>query len=146
MKSVRAKKQVLNNTLLEAEFFEDVLLLGIVCPLPSYRFVWTLERLLGLAFNREHDYEINVQETFFEVYRFMEEERLVEHILYSNRKKTSYLLEDMKHVDFIWMVKSAWRLNEYRDLLPGKVSQLDGVDFCFLIDPMTLKSRQHLIL
>lgn len=146
MKSTRSKKQVLNNDLLEKEFFEDVLLLGIVCPLPSYRFAWHIERALGLAFRREHEYEINVQENFFEVYRVLEEERMVEHILYINRKKTAYLLDDMRHVDFIWMVKSNWHLNQYRKVLPDKVSGIAVVDYCFLINPMALKSRQHLIL
>ena len=101
MKSIKSKKLILDNSMLEEEFFEDTQLLGIVCPRPSYHFIWQLNQSFNYEFERCHDFEVCVKDVFFEVFRFEEKEKMVEHFIFTNRKKTHYLLEEAKNIDFI---------------------------------------------
>ncbi len=146
MKSVKPKKQILDNSMLEEEFFEDTLLIGIVCPLPSYRFIWNLNLAFNYFFERNHEYEIIVEDIYFEVYSFDEPEKLVEHFIYTNRKKTNFLLQEVKNIDFIWMIKGSYLPDFYAANLPAILKEVNGIDYCFMINPSQLKSKQHLIL
>jgi len=146
MKTIKTKRQVLDISMIEEEFFEDAFLMGIVCPLPSYRFIWNIEQYFHFLFERRHEFEVEANSGCFEVYTCCEEEKLVEHTIYTNRKGTSYLIPEAKNIDFIWMIKGSYLPAEYRNLLPGNLQNVAIIDHCFIIDAGQLKSRQHLIL
>jgi hypothetical protein len=145
-KTVKSKKLILDNSMLEEDFFEDVVLIGVVCPLASYRFVWQINQAFSYSFCRHHEYEVELKDVYFEVYNFIEPERLTEHNIFTNRKETHFLLEEAKNIDFIWMIKSSYYSKQYATELLESLKKITSVDHCFQIYPKKLKSRQHLIL
>ena len=146
MKSLKGKKLILDNSMLEEEFFEDTQLIGIVCPRPSYQFIWQLNQSFNYSFERCHDFEVCVKEIFFEVFRFEEKEKMVEHFIFTNRKKTHYLLEEAKNIDFIWMIKGSYLDAHYAIALPNFLKEIKMIDYCFMLNASQLKSKQHLII
>ena len=146
MKSIKTKKQVLNNHLLEEDFFEDTLLIGIVSMAPSYKFVWQLNQYLSYQFVRNHEYEVEVNDTYFEVYQYIEAEKLLEHIVYTNRKKTNFLLDELRNIDYVWMIKGPYLNSELSNQLILILQKLPLIDYCALLQPAQLKSKRHLIL
>ncbi len=146
MKSLRNKKQVLDNSMLEDEFFEDALLIGIVCPMPSYQFVWSINRAFNYRFERNHEYEIEVNERFYEVYSFEESEKIIAHTIYTNRKKTHYLLEEAKNIDFIWMIKGSYLPEEYAMYPSLYLNNMNNINHSVQLNPQLLKSKHLLIL
>ncbi len=146
MKAIRQKKLVLDNSMLEEEFFEDALLIGIVCPLPSYRFIWHINEAFNYPFERKHEFEVDVNKVQYEVYNYTEEEKLIDHMIYTNRKNTRFLLEEARHIDFIWMIKGGFLPQEYTKQLPEVLKQVNSVVHVFVLNPLQLKSKHLLIL
>jgi hypothetical protein len=145
LKSI-SKKLILDNAALEEEFFEDVKLTGIVCPLDSYHFIWKINQSFNFNFERNHSYEVNVGDLFFPVYSYIEEEKNIEHYIYSNRNKTHFLLPDMKNIDFVWLIKGIQYQTRYFDLINETMKKLAGIVYIFDINSDKLQQRQHLIL
>lgn len=141
-----AKKNILDNRLLEAEFFEDVMLTGIVCPYEPYRFAWAVASHLPYPFENDPMQTICVQDEPFAVYTWVDECRLIEHFLIANRHKTSFLLPEIRHIDFLWMCKGNIRYQPDLDALSGRLRDIPGVVTTFPIDPDLLPNREHLIL
>jgi hypothetical protein len=146
MKAIKQKKQVLDNSMIEDEFFEDAMLIGIVCPLPSYQFVWRINKAFNYMFERTHEFEVEVKNEFYEVYCFAEDEKLIEHTIYVNRKNTHFLLDEIKHIDFIWMIKGGALPQEYTTQLPTYLNEVNAVVHSFILNPQQLKSKHLLIL
>jgi hypothetical protein len=146
MKTVKAKKLVLDNALLEEEFFEDIALIGIVSALDFHTFIWTINSYLNTSFARNHASEINLQDVFFPVFSFEENLALVEHYIFCNRNKTNFLLPEAKNVDYIWMIKTTFNktncIAKYLQHLPS----IQAVNYCFEIAPNSIKNKQHLII
>lgn len=142
----KAKKQVLDNSMLEHEFFENSALIGIVCPYDPYRFIWYLNQAFNYHFKRNHDYEVQTEKRYFEVFTFSEHDKLVEHTLYTNRKKTDFLLEEAKNIDFIWMIKAGYLQTSYISTLMEILKKMNAIVYCFPIQYENLRSRQLLIL
>jgi hypothetical protein len=146
MKSIRNKKQVLDNSMLEEEFFEDVILLGIVCALPSYQLIWHINQAFNYQFGRNHEFEIEVKGNFYEVYTYEEHEKMIGHTIYTNRRQTSFLLEEAKNIDFIWMIKGAYLPPEYADFPSGYLNRMKYLTHSFVLNTQQLKSKHLLIL
>lgn len=142
----KAKKLVLNNQALEEDFFSDVLLQGIVCPLEGYQFAWLISQYLAYPFRRNHDYEVVVKEQGYPVYTYADRAKLIEHYIYTNRQRTHFMLPEIKNVDFLWMSKgnTAWQPELER--LPELLKQIPGMVYTFSIQADSLAHRQHLIL
>lgn len=143
---MKAKKLILDNAALEEEFFEDIKLLGIVCPAEAYQFIWRINGAFGYNFVRNTDNDIYLGDTIFNVFTFQQEERFIEHFIVCNRQRTQFLLQEIKHVDFIWMQKG--NINNQHDLeqLPSLLSTLKGMVHVFPIESNSLAKRQYLIL
>jgi hypothetical protein len=141
-----SKKLVLDNAALEEEFFEDVVLTGIVCPLESYKLVWLLNQYLNFNFTRNHFCEVKVNETFFPVFSYSEEEKQIDHFIYCNRNKTKFMLNEIKNIDFIWLIKGIQFQPGYLKNLQLFLKKIPQVVYTFDINPNTLTHRQHLIL
>lgn len=143
---MKAKKLILDNTALEEEFFEDIQLLGMVCPSEAYQFIWRINEAFNYHFVRNTEYDIHVDDTVFSVYTFKQEDRFLEHFIVGNRQRTQFMLPEIKHVDFIWMQKGNIHHQPELALIPKLLPQLKGVVHVFPIESRTLSKRQYLIL
>lgn len=146
MKSIKPKKLILDNSMLEEEFFEDALLIGIVCPAPSYQFIWKINDCFNYVFERNHEFEIKVRELYFEVFSFTEADKMIEHIIYCNRKQREFLLEEARNIDYIWMIKGGYLNAQYALQLAEQLKQVSIINYCVVMDHSQLKSKLHLIL
>lgn len=143
---MRAKKLILDNAILEEEFFEDIQLLGIVCPSESYQFIWRIQEAFNYSFVRNTDYDIYVDEKTFRVYSYQQPERFLEHFIIGNRQGTNFLLSEIKNVDYIWMLKGNVFNQKEPTLISSHLTQLKDVVHVFPIDSANLSKRQYLIL
>ncbi|MBL7767144.1 MAG: IPExxxVDY family protein [Chitinophagaceae bacterium] len=146
MKTIKTKKLVLDNAALEEEFFEDVMLIGIVSPLEPHQLIWRIQKATGFLFNRNPEHDIEINGLFFPIYQFNEKGKFIEHIIYTNRKKTDFLLPEARNTDFIWMLKGSLQHAGYESMIPSIIQQINRVDHSFIINPAHLKNRQYLIL
>lgn len=142
----KAGKKILDQSMLEEEFFEDTLMMGIVCPYPSYRMAWTLNQAFDYQFARKHEYEIHWHEKVYEVYEYQEPDTLISHVLYTHRKGTNYMMEEAKNIDFFWLIRAGHGLEDRCTLLLHHLQDLKGVVHCFRVDNTQLRSKQLLIL
>ena len=146
MKTIKQKNQVLDNAYLEDEFFEDVKLIGLVCASEYYQIIAYINQRLSLQFVKNHDLEIQMNEITFPVFEYKDKEKLIEHFIFCNRRKTNYMMADAKNIDFIWMLKGNFQYQQSIVQLPAYLKKVEGIDFCFDIKSSSLKMRQLLII
>lgn len=143
---MKSKKLVLDNFSLENEFFEDVRLLGIVCPFEPYQLAWKLVEMLNYQFVRNSNYDIDANEKVYSVFTYERPQIFQEHYLISNRNKSNYLLSDIKNIDFIWMQKGNIFNQPELEKLPSALKRVNGLVHLFEIDSSKLAQRQYLII
>ena len=146
MKATKQKNQVLDNAFLEDEFFEDVKLIGLVCASEYYQIISFINQRLCFQFKKNHELEIQINDVTFPVFEYKDEEKLIEHYIFCNRRKTNYMMADAQIIDFIWMLKGNFQYQQSITQLPDYLKKVEGIDFCFDIKSSTLKMRQLLII
>lgn len=144
-RSSKSAKLVLDQSFLEEEFYENAILLGIVCPLNSHRFAWQLDTFLGLKLIRNHDFTIEVGDIAFPVFYLHELDKMMEHIVYANRRAGAYLLPELKNIDYIWLLKGNNNLQGYQKEIVQRLQLMPSIESCFFIPLSPLKSKHLLI-
>ena len=120
----KSQKNTIDNDLLEAEFFEDVLLIGIVSAFEYYKLVSFIIERLNIPFER-----------------YIAMDNVVSDICYPTFK---YVNED-KNIDFIYMLKGSLSNQNEIQHFHSYLKKVEGIDFSFFIENTKLKSRQYLI-
>lgn len=138
-------KLVLDQSFLEEEFYENAMLLGIVCPLNAHRLAWQLDTFLGFKLIRQHDFTIEVGDIAFPVYYLHELDKMMEHIVYTNRRSGAYLLPEIKNIDYIWLIKGNNDLKGYQQEIVQRLQLMPSIESCFSIPLAPLKSKHLLI-
>jgi hypothetical protein len=146
MKSTRAPKMILNNALLEEEFFEEAVIIGLVSAKKSHQFIYSVNQGTGFHFVRNHDFEVQVGAEYFTVFYYEEAMKQTEYFIFCNRNKTAYLIPEAKNVDYIWLIKSASFLQSAKAEILPLLPKLPSIDYAFEINHAQLKSKQYLII
>jgi hypothetical protein len=139
----------MDNSLMVEEFFEGTRLMGIVAPVKGYQFSWLLNQYLQIDYRINHDLEIQLEKKkrkyFFSIYEFAEPNGSLVHYLYLNQCDGEYLLPELKHLDFLWLLKgdqtSAGQIGQ---LLQG-VREIPGVQLVMELTEEKIKNRTNLI-
>src|ERR1700677_2919704 len=131
-------KLKIDNDLLIEEFFEGTLLLGLVVPIKDYQFSWQLNQTLGFDFRINNEIEIQLNKKsrtyFFSIYQYAVPSSSLTHYLYNNQFDGEYLLPELKHLDFMWLIKGDVFSNEELKTLMQSIKSLPGVQ---LVTEMT---------
>lgn len=142
-------KLKIDNEAIAQEFFEDVILYGIVAPIKDYQLSWQLNQVLGFKFRLNNEIEIQLtkkkREYFFSIYEYKLPSITVVHYLYNNQHDGEYLLPEFKHLDFLWLMKGEDVSKDELKALVHAIKTLPGVQ---LVNEMTnekIKHKQHLI-
>ncbi len=142
-------KLKIDNKVLVDEFFQDTRLLGIVAPIKDYRFCWHLNQILQFDFRINNSIEIQLNKKqrkyFFSVYEHAEKGGTKRHYLYNNHFDGEYLLPELKHLDFLWLIKDDIMHDDEIAVLISSIRTLPVVQ---LIKEMTnekIKNKQHLL-
>ena len=142
----KSQKLILNTAFIEEDFFEDVLLIGIVSPKPSHQLIWHLNQSINVDFKLNHSHEKKIKDIYFSVYAYEEASKLREHIIYCNRNQPHYLIPEAKNIDYIWMIKGGHERHDFHSELLKLLPNISIINFVFDINPAILKSRAQLIL
>ena len=142
-------KLKIDNDQLAEEFFENVVLLGIVAPIKDYQFSWQLNEVLDLNFRVNHDIEIELtkknRKYFFSIYEYAVPSTSITHYLYNNQHDGEYLLPEFKHLDFVWLITAEMVESNYLKELTESIKALPGVQLVTEMTHEKIKNKQHLI-
>ncbi len=142
-------KLILDPKELTDGFFEDTRLLGIMAPIKDYQFCWQLNNLLGIDFRINNDIEIPLTKKkrnyFFAVYEYAEEHTALVHYLYNNQFDGEYLLPELKHLDFLWLLKGDEVSEESLQQLINSIRTLKGVQLVIELTNEKIKNKEHLV-
>ncbi|HMO62427.1 MAG TPA: IPExxxVDY family protein [Ferruginibacter sp.] len=140
---------ILDNETMAQEFFEDCLLLGIVAPIHKHTFCWEINQALGFCFRIKHEMEIQLskkgRDYFFSMYEYKVPNVQLAHYLYKNQHDGEYLLPEVKHFDYLWLIKGDRPGTEVIDALIKSLKKLDGVQLVTEVKTDKIKNKQHLV-
>lgn len=144
-----AKKLTLNIAAMQEEFFQDAALIGIVSPIPAYRFCWMLNQRFDMNFMREPELDVCLQATpekqsFFPIYQYHIPLNGSRYLLYKLKARDESLLPEVKQLDYLWMIQSnhaeddAWAFTQY-------LREIPEVQMAQVITPEQLRNKNHLL-
>ncbi len=142
-------KLVLDNKNLAEDFFEDTKLLGIMAPIRDYQICWNLNNMMGMDFRINNDIEIQLtkkkRDYFFAVYEFCEPTGSLSHFVYNNRFDGEYLLPELRHLDFLWLMKGDLVTEESLILTINSIKGINGVQLVVELTNEKIRNKEHLI-
>lgn len=129
-------------------FFEDTRILGIACTLKNYQFCWHIEQTMLIDFQTSADLQIpmekNKRSYSFTVYEFIDPISSKEHFLYSNKHEGEFLLPELQHLDFIWLVRDPFHNDEQLSLMQQQIRTIPGVQLVTEVPHDKIKSKDNL--
>ena len=142
-------KLSLDNKDLTDSFFEETKLLGIQAPTKDYMFCWQINQLLGVDFRINNELEIPLKRKgrtyFFSVYEYAQPSSCLMHYLYNNQHEGEYLLPELKHLDFLWLLKDDCVSNEFVENLIYSLRSINGVQLVTELTNEKIKNKEHLV-
>lgn len=147
--SERGLKLSINNQELAEAFFEDTRLLGIMTTVKDYQFCWQLNNLTGMDFRINHDIEIRLKKKkrdyFFSVFEYLEPTGSLAHYLYNNQFEGEYLLPELKHLDFLWLMKDDIVSNDELSQTIGAIRSISSVQLVVELTNEKIRNKEHLV-
>lgn len=131
------------------DFFCETRLLGIMAPIKNYQFCWMLNSLLGYRFRLSNELEKQVYKKgrtyFFKVYEHLEMASPLKHYLYHNHCDGEYLLPDVKHLDYLWLMKGDL-IDEIKCMgIVASVKSISGVQIVADISGEAIRYKERMI-
>lgn len=130
-------------------FFEDARLLGIMAPMRDYQFCWQLNSFLGVDFRINNEIEIQLTKKnrnyFFAVYEHEEKHTSLKHYLYNNQFDGEYLLPELKHLDFLWLLKGDVVEDGVLQHLMTSLRTINVVQLVIELTNENFRNKEHLI-
>ena len=144
-----AKLIIDNNQIAEA-FFENARLVGIQCPVEAHRFVWMANRHFGYRFVYQNEGEIRMvaqkREYEFPIYHCRESNMELDHYLYLNNDDGKHLLAELKHIDFLWLLKGALGNDAFINSLMNELRKMEQVQLVIELTNEKIKHKEHLVI
>lgn len=130
------------------DFFEDTRILGIASTLKNYQFCWHVEQSMLIDFQTSADLQIpmekNKRSYSFTVYEYLDNISSKEHFLYSNKHEGEFLLPELQHLDFIWLVRDPFQNDEQISLMQQQIRSIPGVQLVTEVPHDKIKSKDNL--
>ena len=142
-------KLKIDNELLAEEFFENTLLLGVMAPMESQKFVWQVNQSMRFDFRLNDDIEIQLskknRQYYFSVFEYREPNMVLEYYLYKNQFDGEYLLPEFKHLDFLWLMKGDIVTDEMLQQQAENIRSINGVQLVVELTNEKIKNKEHLV-
>jgi hypothetical protein len=143
-------KLIIDNSQIAEDFFEDAKLLGIQCPVEAHRFVWMANRHFGYRFiyQNEGERKLRSQKRDYEFpfYHCREANMEIDHYLYVNNDDGKHLLSELKHIDFLWLLKGSAFENGFLIILMNELKKMDQVQLVIELTNEKIKHKEHLVI
>jgi hypothetical protein len=141
-------KHRLDDEMMSDSFFEGTRILGIASTLKNYQFCWHIEKSMNIDFHTAPDLQIpmekNKRSYAFTVYEFLDPVKQQEHFLYSNKHDGEFLLPELQHLDFIWLIRDDFVDEERLVFLQQKIRDIPGVQLVTEVQHEKIKSKDNL--
>ena len=135
----------LDDNRMSDNFFEDTRILGIACTLKNYHFCWHVDRLLQIGFQTSVDLQIPMEKNrrsySFTVYEYIHQ---IEHFLYSNKHEGEFLLPELQHFDFIWLIRDPFHDESAFSRIQLMIKEIPGVQLVAEVAHDKIKSKDNL--
>ena len=145
----RGTKLLLNTRELTDDFFENTRLLGIMAPVKDYQFCWQINNQVGLDFRINNEIEIQLTKKkrnyFFSVYEYCEPTGSLAHYVYNNQFDGEYLLPELRHLDFLWLMKGDEVSNEDLQQMISAIRTINGVQLVIELTNEKIRNKEHLV-
>lgn len=128
---------------LQIDYDYEFCLIGIVSHEKDYRLCWMLNTLLNIQLTKNEDYDTG--QSKHSMYGYVHEELFREYYLLANRGTSHPLIEEHKHIDYFLIIKGALEEDDKKHITE-LIKKSDMVSAAYLIDVLSLKSKQNLIL
>lgn len=132
------------------DFFQNGSLIGINSRMKCYQLCWEINRLMNFNFKMNRELEIMLikkdKKCFFPVYNFEEPLRFTAHYLYNNHYKAEFLLNELKHTDFLWLIKGDYYNERDIQSLMDIIKKVSGIQMVIRLNFDDLKNKNNLIL
>lgn len=142
-------KLTLDNKGMTEGFFEDARLLGIMAPIKDYLFCWQVNQLMGVDFRANHELEIPLMRKgrtyYFSIFEYAEPSTCLKHYLYCNQHEGEYLLPELKHLDYLWLLKDDFVADERISELAYSLKMINGVQLVVELTNEKIKNKEHLV-
>lgn len=142
-------KLTLDNREMTDHFFEETKLIGIMAPMKAYQFCWHVNHNMHIDFRNNNDLEIQLKkkgrEYFFSVYEYAEHSTCLVHYLYHNECDGEYLLPEVKHLDFLWLLKGDLVSDESLQTLMQSIKKISGVQLVVELTNEKIRHKEHLV-
>lgn len=140
----------IDNNVLAAEFFADASLLGIQCALEPHHFVWHVNRFFMYDFRYQSGSEIMVNKKnrkfSYPIFQCMEPGRELLHILYSNENDGEYLLPEMRHFDYLWLLKGELENDEVLLQILETIKNIEQVQMALQVPNDKILHKTQLVM
>lgn len=142
-------KLKLDQEQLVEDFFEDTWLAGIMSPARDYQLCWQINQQLGYDFRVNNSLEIKLNKQqrsyYFTVLEYEEPTKSAAHYFYNNHCKAEFLLPELKHVDYIWLIKgNYYQAADVKNVIE-ECRKVELVQLVSLLDMKDIKNKINLI-
>jgi hypothetical protein len=140
----KVKALILDQTEIEAEFFEDCSLIGLRMDAEAYKSVWQINQLFNMQFERDkyfgqlHDYK-------FELYQYYDKAQSLNHTIYTNRKDGHTLVSNLKGYNLLWLINGADNRFYFTQTIKNIAAKTTAIDLVKEIDLDVLDGRGLLL-
>lgn len=142
-------KLKLDNDILYHSFFEDTTILGITTSIKNYRLCWQLNEYMGFKFKLNNNIEICLSKRkrayYFDVYESNFNSNTLIHYLYHNHYDGEYLLPELKHIDFIWLMKGDNVEAKQLTNLKKELQKIKGVQLVAELTNEHIKNKGNMV-
>lgn len=133
---------------LSSEFGQSLVLFGISSYENDYRLSWGMNENLGFKLvkaenHRSFHSRLNAFQEF-SAYTYRKDEFSAVYQLIANRCENGFLLEELKNIDYLFLIEPGDDPIDARDLMT-KIRQVPFISAVFLIDPNSLKHKKRLL-
>lgn len=140
----------MSKTKLEIDYDYEFCLIGIVCNDKDYRLCWKLNPLLNLRLAKSDDHK--VEHFRHSLFTYTNNDLFKEYYLFSNKGENSdkrgefrNLIEEHKNIDYFLIIKGQLDEEEKKNVLE-LIKKQENVSAAYLIEAISLKSKQNLLL
>lgn len=142
-------KLQLDTSQMTEDFYEEFRLVGVVAPIPDYRFCWQINQVLEFNFRLDNDIDIHLEKKgrkyFYPVYKNTSSARQLEHLIFKNQDDGEFLLPEFRHIDFLWMLRREYVADDELQELIAAIRSLQVVQMAVELKREKIRNKEHLI-
>jgi hypothetical protein len=141
---------LIDNDILAEEFFEDSMLIGVQCGSEPHQFIWMVNRKFAYDFRYQAGSEIEFKKRGrnfkYPIFSCSEPHTDLQHLIYANRHDGEYLLPELKHFDFLWLMKGELKDIMLPEMLLSELKTLDLVQMVTILSNDKIINKTRLVL